>query len=77
MSMLVQISFDKISQVGKLPLLCHDTSNMPLLLKTLGWKSDTLFFQAPLKLTGKSKLLYTYFSGANEKEVAPNEWFDC
>lgn len=70
MCMWVQISFDKTSQVGKLPLLCDDASNMPLSLKTLRWNGDTLFFQAPLKLTGKSKLLYIYFSGANEKEIA-------
>lgn len=73
MCMWVQISFGKMSQVGKLPFLCDDTSDMSLSLKALRMKEQslpTLFFQVTLAWIEKSKLWYVYSAGANEKEIA-------
>lgn len=62
-----------MSQAGKLPFLCDDTSNMSLSLKALRMKEQslpTLFFQVTLAWIEKSKLWYVYSAGANEKEIA-------
>lgn len=73
MCMWAQISFYKMTQVGKLSFHCDDTSNMPLSLKALRmkeWSLPTSFFQVTLTWIEKSKLSCVFFAGANEKEIA-------
>lgn len=68
--MQVQISFDKMSQVGKLQFLCDSISNILLSQNIKEWCLPTFFFQLSLALIEQFKLWHIYFAGANEKEIA-------